>query len=228
MEFQVRGVRIATFAPRPLGDVGVNVQGLADVVVHQLFDERRHEVVGDLGVGAGENPGRIDVFGHGVNPHPRHFVHAREFVLVVRLVLVEDDGEVQGVVDLLHADGFNDGKLLGRGDVGDVLCTPGVSEGFGAVVVGGVLQREGRPDVARVLPLSVDQQIKRGGLTQRRPRERQFRGLVVRPTGVEVDRRALVRPRTSVVGDVLEIGVIFEDEPVVGRKREGVGKAPIS
>ena len=227
MEFKGRGIGIAPLAPGPLGDVGVDVQCFADVVVDELFDERRYEVVGDFGVSVGKNTRRINVFGHGMDAHPRHLVHPREFVLVVRLVLVEHDGQVEGVVDLLCSARFNDGKLLRSGRVGNVLCVPSMGEGLGTVVAGRVLHREGGPNVAFVLPLRVDEDVKGRGLAQRRPGQSEFSGFVVGPTRIEVHRGGLVGPRATVVGNVLEVGVIFEDKTVVGCKRKGVSKTPI-
>ena len=227
MKFEGRGVGIASLAPRTLGDVGVDVQGFAHVVVDKLFDERRHKVVGDFGVGVGKDTWGINVFGHGVDAHPRHLVHPREFVLVIRLVLMEHDGQVEGVVDLLCSARFNDGELLRSGRVGDVLSVPSMGEGLGTVVAGRVLHREGGPNVAFVLPLRVDEDVKGRGLAQRRPGQSKFSGFVVGPTRIEVHRGGLVGPRGAVVSDVLVVGVVFEDKPVIGCEREGVSKTPI-
>ena len=112
MEFQVRCVRITTNRPRSLGNVGVNVQCFVLVVIHQLLDERRHQVVGHLCVRRGQNTGRVNVFRHGVHANPRHFVHASEFVLVVRLVLVKDNGQVERIRHFVDTAALHDGELL--------------------------------------------------------------------------------------------------------------------
>ena len=52
--------------------------------------------------------------------------------------------------------------------------------------------------------------------------------MVVGPTGVETDARGLVFPTASVIGDVLEVRVVFEDKTVIGSKRKGVRKAPVA
>ena len=97
-----------------------------------------------------------------MDAHPGHFVHAGEFVLVVRLMLVEDNGEVQRIINLVDAAAFNDGKVLRRGGVGDVLSMPSVRERFCTVVGRRVLGREGGPHVASILPLSIDHDVKGG------------------------------------------------------------------
>ena len=102
-----------------------------------------------------------------------------------------------------------------------------MGEGLGTVVAGRVLHREGSPDVAFVLPLRVNEDVKGRGLTQRRPWKGEFGGFVVGPARIEVNRGGLVGPRTAVVGDVLVVGVVFEDKPVVGCKRKSVSKTPI-
>ena len=178
VKFEVRGIGVAALTPRALGDVGVHVQRFVDVVLHQLFNERRDEVVGHLGVGVRQDTRRIHVLGHGVHPHPRHFVHPGEFVLVVRLVLVEDDGQIQCIVHLLNASGLDDGKLLRRGNVADVFSVPGVCESFRSVVARRVLHGERGPNVPAILPLGVHHDVEPCGLAQGRPRERQLGGLI--------------------------------------------------
>ena len=103
VKFQSGGVWITALAPRTLGDIGVDVERLVEVVINELLNERRHEIVGDLGVGLRQDAGRINVLGHGVDTNPRHLVHAGQLVLVIRLMLVEHNGEVQGVVNLVNA-----------------------------------------------------------------------------------------------------------------------------
>ena len=55
VKFQCRGVGIAAFTPRTLGNVGVNIQRFVEVVINELFNKGRHEVVGHLGVGVSQN-----------------------------------------------------------------------------------------------------------------------------------------------------------------------------
>ena len=142
-------------------------------------------------------------------------------------MLVENDGEVEGVIDLLHAGGLNHWEVLGRGHVGDVLGVPCVRERLRTVVAGGVLGRERSPNVSCILPLSVHHDLEGRGRAKRAPRQREFRCLVVGPPCVEFNRRGLVNPCAAVEGDVLVVGLVFQNEPVVGSERKGVCKAPI-
>ena len=139
----------------------MNIERFVEVVINELLNERRNEVVGDFGVGVSQYTRRINVFSHGVNPNPRHLVHPGQFVLVVRLMLVKDDREVECIVHLFGAERFNDWKISGDGCVGDVFCVPCMREGFSTVVTGGILCGERSPDVALVLPLCVDDDFKR-------------------------------------------------------------------
>ncbi len=74
-----------------------------------------------------------------MDPDPWHLVHAGEFVFVIRLVLVKDDGKIEGIVNLLYAARFKDRKLIWSGDVGDVFNVPRMRKGLCAVVARRVL-----------------------------------------------------------------------------------------
>ena len=115
VQFEGGGVGVAGHGTVGVGGpiasrkIGVHVSGFVAVVVGELLEEGGHEVVGHLRVGVlRKDAGRIDVLGHRVHAHPRQLVHSRELVLVVRLVLVEDDGHVECIVRFLdHAGGLD-------------------------------------------------------------------------------------------------------------------------
>ena len=160
MKFQGRCVGIAAFTPRTLGDIGVNIQRFVEVVIDELFNKRRHEVVGHLGIGIAKIPGE-STYSSWRGTHPGHLVHAGEFVLVVRLVLVKIMARFSAS-STLFVSSFDDGKVLRRGGVGDVLCMPSVRERFCTVVARWFWVGK-EAHTFRILPLSIDHDIERGG-----------------------------------------------------------------
>ena len=163
-----------------------------------------------------------------MNPNPGHFVHPREFVLVVRLMLMENNRQIERIVDLVNAPRFNNRKRLWRGDVGNILDEPCMREGFSTVVACGILGWERCPHVTLVLPLGEHHDVERVRRAQFQPRKGDLRGLIVGPTGIQTNAGGLVFPTAAVIGDVLEIRVVFKDKTVVGGKRKRVGEAPIT
>ena len=81
----------------------MDVERLVEIVINELLNERRHEIVGDFCVGLRQDAGRINILGHGVDTNPGHLVHASQLVLVIRLMLVEHNGEIQGIVNFVDA-----------------------------------------------------------------------------------------------------------------------------
>ena len=55
VKFKSCCVGITSLCPRALGDVRVDVEGLVEVVIDQLFNERRHQIVRDFGVCVSQN-----------------------------------------------------------------------------------------------------------------------------------------------------------------------------
>ena len=47
-------------------------------------------------------PGAINILGHTMYANPWHFHHAGQFVLVVWLMLMEDDGKIESIIDLFN------------------------------------------------------------------------------------------------------------------------------
>ena len=244
MQFEGGGVGVAGHGTVGVGGpiasrkIGVHVSGFVAVVVGELLEEGGHEVVGDLRVRVlRENAGRIDVLGHRVHAHPRQLVHSREFVLVVRLVLVEDDGHVERIVRLFDHAGRLDLHRSGGGRDVPVRQVIQVREGLRTVGRGRVLWWEGGPDVTRVLPLGPHHEIDLSGIADGRPRKGHFSNLVARPTDVTVTREGMhVRGRVLFVGggpaactvrhDRM-VGRILEHERVVSREGQDVREAPI-
>ena len=168
---------------------------------------------------------------------PRQLVHSREFVLVVRLVLVEDDGHVECIVCLLDHAGRLDLHRSGGGRDVSIRQVIQVREGLRAVGRGRILWWEGGPDVTRVLPLGPHHEIDLRGVADGRPGKGHFGDLVARPTdvtvtgeGVHVGGHVLFvggGPPACAVRHDRMVGRILEHESVVSRERQHVRETPI-
>ena len=162
-----------------------------------------------------------------MDSNPRHLVHAREFILVIRLMLMENDGEIESIIHFTRCRWLNHWKLIRRGCIVDVLDVPCMGERFGSVVACWILLWERRPNIPFVLPLSIDNDVQRGWRAEFRPRESKLCHHISFPSRIEFDNMSAVNPCTSIVGNESEVGIILENKSIICSEWKGVGKAPI-
>ena len=129
------------------------------VVINELLDERRNKIVGHFSSSICENARGINVFCHRMNPHPRHFVHSCEFVLVVWLMLMEDNRQIECIINLTGCCWLNNRELVWNCSIVHILNMPSVRECLCSIIGRRILFWEGGPNISFVLPLRVNHHV---------------------------------------------------------------------